>query len=58
MKIMNSSSSYLRDLPIVATKIVLPILLQEFINNFVVYKHCGGTLLLSENVMSSHGFGN
>ena len=39
-------------------KIVSPILLQELINDFVVCKHCGGTLLLSENVTSSHGFGN
>ena len=39
-------------------KIVSPILLQELINDFVVCKHCGGTILLSENVTSSHGFGN
>ena len=27
-------------------KIVSPVLLQEIINDFVVYKHCSGTLLL------------
>ena len=49
-----SSSSYLRVLPIVA-KIVSLILLQELIN---VCKHPSGTLLLVEDVTSSHGFGN
>ena len=39
-------------------KIVSLILLEELINNFVVWKHCGGTLLLSENVASSHGVEN
>ena len=39
-------------------KIVSPILLQELINDFVVCEHGGGTLLFSENVTSSHGFGN
>ena len=39
-------------------KIVSPILLQELINDFVVCKHCGGTLLLSANVTSSYGFRN
>ena len=39
-------------------KIVSPILLQELINDFAVCKHCSGTLLLVENVTSSHGFGN
>ena len=45
LKIMNSSS-YLRVLPIVATKY------------FAVCKHCSGTLFLVEDVTSSHGFGN
>ena len=39
-------------------KIVSPILLQELINDFAVCKHCSGTLLLVEDVTSSHGFGN
>ena len=39
-------------------KIVSPILLQELINDFVACKHCGETLLFSENVTSNHGFGN
>ena len=39
-------------------KIVSPSLLQELINDFVVCKHCSGTLLLDEDVSSSHGFGN
>ena len=37
-------------------KIVSPILLQELINDFIVCKHCDGTLLLVEDV--NHGFGN
>ena len=39
-------------------KIVSPILLQELINDFAVRKHWSGTLLLIEDVTSSHGFGN
>ena len=39
-------------------KIVSPILLQELINDFAVCKHCSGTLLLAEDVTSSHGFRN
>ena len=39
-------------------KIVSPILPQELINGFVVCKHCIRTLLLVEDVTSSHGFGN
>ena len=39
-------------------KIVSPILLQELINDFAVYKHCCGTPLLVEDETSSHGFGN
>ena len=39
-------------------KIVSPILLQEPINDFVVSKQCSGTLLLVEDVTSSHAFGN
>ena len=39
-------------------KTVSPILLREFINVFAVCKHCIGTLLLVEDVTSSHGFGN
>ena len=39
-------------------KIVSPILLQELINDFAVCKHCSGTLLLVEDVTSSHSFGN
>ena len=39
-------------------KIVSPILLQKLINEFVVCKHCSGTLLLVEDVTSSHVFGN
>ena len=34
-------------------KIVSLTLLEELINNFVVCLHCGGTLLLGENVASS-----
>ena len=37
-------------------EVVLPILLQESINNFAVCKHCSGTLLLVEDVTSSHDF--
>ena len=39
-------------------KIVSPILLQELINDFPFCKHCHGTLLLIEDVTSSHDFGN
>ena len=39
-------------------KIVSPSLPQELINDFAVCKHCSGTLLLVEDVNSSHGFGN
>ena len=39
-------------------KTVSPILLQEFTDDFAVCKHCSGTLLLVEDVTSSHGFGN
>ena len=39
-------------------KIVSPILLQELINDFVVCKHCNEILVLVEDVMSSHSFGN
>ena len=39
-------------------KIVSPILPQELINGFVVCKHFIATLLLVEDVTSSHGFGN
>ena len=39
-------------------KTVSPILLQELITDFVVCKHFSGTLLLVEDVTSSHGFGN
>ena len=39
-------------------KIVSPILPQELINDFAVYKHCSGTLLYVEDVTSSQGFGN
>ena len=56
LKIMNRIS-YLRVLPIVATK-VATILLQELINNFAVGKHCSSTLLLVEGVTSSHSSGN
>ena len=38
-------------------KIVSPIFLQELINGFAVCKHCSRTLLLVEDVASSHGFG-
>ena len=38
-------------------KIVSPILLQELINDFVVCKH-RNALVLVEDVMSSHSFGN
>ena len=38
-------------------KIVSPILLQELINDFAVFKHCSRALLLVEDVTSSHGFG-
>ena len=37
-------------------KIVSPILFQKLINDFAVYKHFSGTLLLVED--KSHGFGN
>ena len=36
-------------------KIVSPLLLQELINDFAVCKHCGGKLLLCEDMVSSHG---
>ena len=39
-------------------KIVSPVLLQELNNNFAVCQHCSGTLLLVEDVTSSHGLGN
>ena len=39
-------------------KIVSPILLQKIINNFSIYKHCSGTLLIVEDVTSNHGIGN
>ena len=39
-------------------KIVSIILLQEPINDFAVCKHWNGTVLLVEDVTSSHGFGN
>ena len=39
-------------------KIVSPVLLQELIKDFSVCKYCSGTLLLVEDVTSSHGFGN
>ena len=39
-------------------KIISPILPKELINDFAVCKHCSGTLLLVEDVTSSHGFGN
>ena len=57
LKIMNSSS-YLTVLPVVAEKIVSPIILQEINNDFAICKHCSGTLLLVENVTSSHSFEN
>ena len=38
--------------------IATPILLQELINNFAIYKRCSETLLLVEDVISSHSFGN
>ena len=34
-------------------KIVSRILLEELINDFVICKHCGETLLLSENVTTT-----
>ena len=37
---------------------VSPVLLQELINDFVVCKHCSGTLLLVEDVTSSRDIGN
>ena len=33
-----------------------PLLLQELLNDFAVRKHCGGKLLLCEDMVSSHGF--
>ena len=39
-------------------KIVLPILLQELINDFAIHKHSNGIILLVEDVTSSHSFGN
>ena len=39
-------------------KTVSPILPQEFIDDFAVCKHCSVTLLLDEDVTSSHSFGN
>ena len=39
-------------------KIVSPILLQELINDFTACKQRSGTLLLAEDVTSSHGLGN
>ena len=35
-------------------RIISPIFLQELINDFAAYKHCIGTLLLVEDVTSSH----
>ena len=37
-------------------KIVSPILLQELITDFAICKYCSGTLLLAEDITSSHGF--
>ena len=42
----------------ICCRIVSPILLQEVGNDFAVCKHYSGTLLIVENVTSSHGFGN
>ena len=56
-ELVKNASSYLGVLPIVVTK-VSPIHLQELINNFAVCKHCSRTLLLVEDVTSSHDFGN
>ena len=39
-------------------KIVSAILPQELINDFAICKHCSGTLLLVEDVTSSHSLGN
>ena len=39
-------------------KIVSPVFLEELIKDFVVCKYNIGTLLLVEDVTSSHGFGN
>ena len=39
-------------------KIVSPILLQELINDFDVYKHCSKHFVFVEDVTSSHDFGN
>ena len=33
----------------ICVKIVSPLFLQELINSFAVFKHCGGTLLLVED---------
>ena len=64
MKIMNSSSynenneqQHIREcFANSCYKIVLPIPLQELINDFDVCKHYSGTLLLVED--DSHGFEN
>ena len=56
-ELVKNASSYLGVLPIVVTK-VSPIHLQELINNFAFCKHCSKTLLLVEDVTSSHDFGN
>ena len=42
----------------ICEQIVSPLLLQELINDLAVCKHCSGTILLVEDVISSHGFGN
>ena len=41
----------------ICCKTVSPILLQEFIKDFVVCKHCSRTLLLVEDVTSCYDFG-
>ena len=56
-ELVKNASGYLGVLPIVVTK-VSPIHLQELINNFAFCKHCSKTLLLVEDVTSSHDFGN
>ena len=56
-ELVKNASSYLGVLPIVVTK-VSPIHLQELINNFAFCKHCSKTLLLVEDVTSSHDFGS
>ena len=52
----NNEQQQLSGFPNSCYKIVSPVLLQKLINNFAIWDHYSGTLLLVEDV--SQGFGN